>query len=118
MAKAALIILADTDTHEALGRVANALITAKELKEEGDEVAVLFDGAGTKWVGELANPEHRAHGLFESVRDTVAGACSYCASAFGAREQVEASGVALLDEYAQHPSIRRFIAEGYQVVTF
>ncbi len=118
MAKAALVVLADTETHEAFGRVTNALVTAKEFKESGDDVVVLFDGAGTKWIGELANPEHRAHQLFEGVRDAVAGACSYCASAYGVKEQVEQSGVALLDEYAQHPSIRRLVAEGYEVVTF
>jgi hypothetical protein len=33
MAKAASIVFADTETREALGRVVNALTTAKEFKE-------------------------------------------------------------------------------------
>jgi hypothetical protein len=59
MAKAAIVVLADTETSGELGRVVNALTTAKELKQEGDEMAVVFDGAGTKWVPVLSDPEHR-----------------------------------------------------------
>jgi hypothetical protein len=118
MTKAAIIVLADTETPGELGRVVNALTTAKELKQEGDEVAIVFDGAGTKWVPELSAEDHRYHELLESVRDRIAGACAYCAKAYGALEGVESSGVRLLDEFEQHPSLRSYLAEGYQVVTF
>lgn len=118
MAKVALVVLADTETHEGLGRVVNALITAKELKQSGDEVSVVFDGAGTRWAAALANPEHRYHDLFEEVRDRIAGACAYCAKAFGVRKEVEAAGIALLEDFEQHPSLRSYLADGYQVVTF
>lgn len=118
LTKAALIVLADTETHADLGRIANALVTAEELKKEGDDVQVVFDGAGTKWVPELENPEHVLHEQFEALKDHVAGACAFCASAFQVKEEIEQSDVPLLDEYAHHPSIRRFIADGYQVVTF
>lgn len=118
MNKAALIVLADKETHEDRGRVANALVTAHEFKEAGDDVQVVFDGAGTKWVPELENPEHRYHDHFEAVKDQVAGACAYCASAYQVRDPIEETDVALLDEYEHHPSIRRFVADGYQVVTF
>lgn len=61
----------------------NALQTAREFKDSGDEVRLVFDGAGTRWIGELGSAEHKYHGLFEAVKDR-AGACSYCARAFGA----------------------------------
>ncbi len=117
MSKAAVIVFADTETHGDLGRIANALTTVKEFKEGGDDVTLVFDGAGTKWVAELAKPDHRLHGLFESLKDRVGGACSYCAKAFGVQHAVEASGVPLLAEYNDHPSIRRLVAEGYEVIT-
>ena len=65
MSKVAIIVLADTDTHEALGRLVNALEAAKELKEAKHDVRLICDGAGTKWVGELSKPEHRVHGLYQ-----------------------------------------------------
>ena len=118
MERAASVVLADTDRPEGLGRVVNALTTAKELKAAGEEAVVIFDGAGTKWVAELAREDHKYHQLFEDVRDVVGGACSYCSSAYGVKEQVEQSGVRLLEEYEGHPSLRSLIGDGYAVVTF
>lgn len=118
MARAACIVFADTDTREGLGRVVNALTTAKEFREVGDQTVVIFDGAGTKWVGELSREDHKYHRLFEDVRDAVGGACSYCASAYGVKERVEQTGVRLLEEYEGHPSLRSLIGDGYAVVTF
>ncbi len=44
------------------------MIAVKELKQAGDEVQVYFDGTGTKWLEELSKEDHKAHGLFESVK--------------------------------------------------
>lgn len=118
MTKAALVVFADTESHADLARVVNALMTAKEFKENDEEVQIVFDGAGTKWVGELSKPDNRSHGLYESVKDEVVGACGFCAAAFGVKDAVVASGIPLLEEYRQHPSLRRLISEGFEVLTF
>ena len=57
--KAAIILFADTDRPEGLGRLANALTSAREFLEAGDDIAVIFDGAGVKWIPEVAQPDHR-----------------------------------------------------------
>ncbi len=116
--KAAIVIMSDTETHADSARVANALTTAYEFKEAGDEVTVVFTGAGTKWVAELSDPEHRLHRAFNLVKDEVAGACKACAVSFGVREEVQASGVPLLSEYRGHQSLRKLVTEGYQIMTF
>jgi hypothetical protein len=48
MANACVVLLADTETHEAMGRMANALASAKGFVDAGDTPVVVFDGAGTK----------------------------------------------------------------------
>jgi hypothetical protein len=116
--RAALVVLAGTEVREGLGRVVNALVTAKELAESGDEAVVVFDGAGTQWIPALADEDHRYHALFEQARPAIRGACDYCAQAYGVRDEVEAAGVRLLDDYDRHPSLRSFLAQGYDVVTF
>lgn len=118
MLKVAIVILADTETHEGLGRVVNALEAAKEFKEAGDDVRIVFDGAGTKWIPALASPDHKIHGLYRAVGDKVAGVCAFCAGAFGAKAGVEATGVPLVSEYDGHPSFRKLVAGGYQVLNF
>jgi hypothetical protein len=118
MSKVAIVVLADTETHEGLGRVVNALEAVKEFKEGHDDVQLIFDGAGPKWIPELEKPDHRAHGLYVTVKDRIAGACDFCAGAFGVKEKVVACGVKLTGEYDGHPSFRKLVAQGYQVITF
>lgn len=118
MAKAAVIVLADTETHGDLARVVNAMMTAKEFADAGDDVELVFDGAGTQWPGLLADPEHRSHRLFEQVHDVISGACAFCSRAFGAEEGVHRAEVPFLEEYHGHPSVRRLVHEGREVLTF
>jgi predicted peroxiredoxin len=55
------MVMSDTETHADRARVANALMTAYEFKEAGEEVDLIFTGAGTKWVAELSDQDHRLH---------------------------------------------------------
>lgn len=118
MNKAAIVVLADTETHGDLGRVVNAMMTAKEFADAGDEVQLIFDGAGTQWPGVLADPDHKSHRLFEQVHGAISGACAFCSRAFDAEEGVRRAEVPLLDEYKGHPSMRRLVEEGREVFTF
>ncbi|MPZ00981.1 MAG: hypothetical protein GEU97_24050 [Actinophytocola sp.] len=118
MPKAAVVVLADTETHGDLGRVVNALVATKEFKDAGDDVRLIFDGAGTQWPGVLSDPGHKSHKLYHAVHDVVAGACGFCAKAFHTEDTVEDAHVHLLDEYEGHPSIRTLVNDGYQVITF
>jgi hypothetical protein len=118
MTKAAIVFLADTETQEGLGRMSNALTTVREFKDEGQQVTLIFDGAGTKWIGELTDPDHKYSGHFESVKDDVEGACAYCARAFGVKEEVQESGVDLLGDFEGHPSLAKLVGKGYHVITF
>ena len=123
--KAAIIVLSDpkSGSEEALGRMFNALAAAYDFKQRGDDVTVLFHGAGTRWIGEVGNPEHPAHALFEQVKDRVAGASCGCADVFGATKDVEKSGFDLIKDNpvpgtSGLPSLRKLVADGYTVLTF
>lgn len=118
MNKIAVVILADTETHADHGRFTNAIELAKEAKEEGDEVQIIFDGAGTRWIPMVATGEGSMPKMFASVKDVVTGACAFCAAAFGVKEAIQESGIQLLSEYEGHPSLRKLISDGYEVVTF
>ncbi len=47
-----------------------------------------------------------------------AGACAYCARAYGVKDGIEEAGVELVDDYKGHPSVRQLIVDGYEVVSF
>ena len=100
--KAAIIVLSDPSSkfEEAFGRVFNALAAAYDFKNGGDEVMVLFQGTGTRWVGELQKKDNPAHTLYEAVRDRVAGVSRACAEVFGATDEAEKSGFDLIKDNA------------------
>jgi hypothetical protein len=123
--KAAIIILSDpkAKSDEALGRVFNALASAYEFKTNGEEVTIIFQGAGSRWPTELTKPEHPVHGLFEEVKDRVAGISAGCANVFGAATDAEANGFRLIRESAVPgtdglPSLHTLAEQGYTILTF
>ncbi len=118
MVKVAIVVLADTETHEDMARVHNALLAAKEFKDAKDEFKLIFDGAGTKWIKELSKQGHPFHELFGSLKGKSTGVCSFCAGAFCIKESALASSIPLMEEYEGHPSFRELIEQGYQVITF
>ena len=91
MLKIAIILLAAQDTPEGAGRMANALTTAQEFQEAGDDVRLTFDGAAVTWVPRLTDPDEKYFRLFETVRPVVSGACLYRSRAYGLKDAIEQS---------------------------
>ncbi|MFC4541831.1 DsrE family protein [Halosolutus amylolyticus] len=117
MPDAAIVVLAGTEAPSDLGRVVNALQVVKEFDEAGDDVQLIFDGAGTQWVGELEDEDHDYHALYATVADH-AQVCDYCAGAYGVEDEVEASEAAPIDQFEGHPSVRSLVGDGYEIITF
>lgn len=115
--KAAIIVLSDTQDYEGMGRVVNAMITVKEYKDAGEEVKLILDGAGTRWVKQFMKPEQPYRELYDQVKDKVS-VCKYCAGAFNVAKEVEEQSLPVEAEYDGHPSIRKLLNEGWKVVTF
>jgi hypothetical protein len=123
--KAAIIVLSDpkAGTDESLGRVFNALASAYEFKANNNEVTIIFQGAGSRWPIELTKPEHPVHGLFEEVKDKVAGISAGCANVFGAADEAKKRGFRLIRDNAVPgtdglPSLRNLAEQGYTILTF
>lgn len=116
--KVAIFIHASMETREGKMRVFNALQAAKELKDAGDIVDVIFDGAGTRTAVEIADSEHIFYSHFKAIEDIVTGVCRYCIGRFDMTEQAENAGFVLLDNYHNHPSFRNFLINDYHIINF
>jgi hypothetical protein len=123
--KTAIVIMSDPNsgTDETLGRLLNALAFAHESRGTGDEVEIVFKGAGTRWPAELAKLNHPAHERYQAVRESVKGASLGCAIKYGACDDVGASGVALLADtpLPGTPGIaglRSYYNDGWNVAVF
>ena len=115
-----IILQAGKESHEGMARAVHAFLYAKELKEHGHDVVLIFDGAGTEWAEELSNPESQSKlkPMYEQLRQ--AGIteiiCDFCAGAFAVKDRLSQRQVPLTAEYAGHPSIAKWVDQGYALI--
>ena len=123
--KNAIFIMTDPNSgsDEATSRLLNALGYADECQRAGDELAIVFAGAGTRWPQELAKLTHPAHARYDGLREHVRGASRSCAIRNQAVEGVQAAGLPLIGDNQVAgtqgvASFRRYYAEGWNVSIF
>lgn len=116
--KYALVLNAGPDETAKAG---NAFNYALELDDGGYDVQVFLDGQAAKWPAEFAGDEDRPFGhdwARMRERGLLAGACGFCASAFGAAEACEDAGIDLLSDSDKHaPAIAQLAREEYEILT-
>jgi hypothetical protein len=115
--RVAVVIYANI-TEEASSRAYRALGFAAELLRHGDDVALVFDGGGTATLAAVLDPAHDLHATWKKAAPALRGACRYCAQAYGVQPALAAAGVPMLADDRGHASLRAFLAEGRQIVTF
>ncbi len=116
--KFAVILQADTGNHEGLARALHALLYAEELREGGYSVVLIFDGAGTTWAEALQDSRNKLHSLYEQLKKlgVVEEICDFCSGAFRVKESLKSRNISLISEFKGHPSIKKWVDEGYEII--
>ncbi|GAB7022487.1 DsrE family protein [Salidesulfovibrio brasiliensis] len=98
----------------------HVLLNALDMKENGMDPTIVFEGASVKLVEQLANESNPFHGLYTQAKEQelIEGACKACSAKLGAVEAVQAEGLPLLDGVKGHPAMREYMEKGYQILTF
>jgi len=118
-AKFAIILQAGTESHEGLARALHALLYSKELKEGGYPVVLIFDGAGTEWARAMRDPNNKLHAKYAELKKLglIEEICDFCAGAFKVKKELKKDqSIPLIGEFEGHPSLRKWIDQGYQVI--
>ena len=89
-------------------RVYRGLKTAAEFAAAGDDVVVLFDGAGVEALAAVSDPSSPMHALIGGIRPT----------SHKVRDRIEDAGWTLIDDNAGEASIRDLVNQGRQVLNF
>ena len=123
--KYALIVMSEhgEDHPGGQGRMLHALKAAQEFKAAGVTAHLFFHGIGVQWLTlfETRPDKFSQHygPLFDEVRETIGGACHFCAATrFGAGEAAERLGIPLLGAPGDHHSVAALVAAGYQPIIF
>lgn len=114
----AILLNGSTDD---IGPTVNGLKYAIALDDSDFDVEVYFDGSATQWPGTLVEePHHPVNAYFEDADDRglIAGACGYCARAFGGARGCEDAGIELVGDQKDHgPDVGELVIEGYGLIT-
>ena len=98
----------------------HVLLNGLDMKERDYDVKIVIEGAATKLIPEISQDGAPLSELYRKARksDIIAGACKACSAKMGVLEAVQAEGIPLLDDMSGHPSMARYQADDYEVITF
>lgn len=98
----------------------HVLLYALDLEERGQPVSLIIEGAATKLVKELNDPEKPFAKLYQQVRDAglIECVCEACSAKMGALESAKEQMLPINGELKGHPSLARFIEAGDTILTF
>ena len=98
----------------------HVLLNSLDMNAKGWDIRLIIEGNATKTVAELADEKKPFHDLYEKVKaaDLIDCVCKACSAKTGVLKKIESQGLYLSDEMQGHPSMARYIDEGFQIITF
>jgi len=97
---------------------AHALINALDMQERGFDVKLVIEGSATKLVRKFMDATNPFYRLYEKAREAglIDCVCKACANRMAVLPSVEAQELPVCDEMHGHPSMARYIEEGYEII--
>ena len=98
----------------------HVLLNALDMDGRGYDIKIIIEGSATKTVNTLNTPEAQFHSLYLKVKEKglIDCVCKACAVKMGALQGVEKQGLPLCAEMKGHPSMAKYIEQGYKIITF
>ena len=98
----------------------HVMLNALDLAANGHDVKVIIEGSATQLVKTLSDPKQPFANLYQKMKDNdlIAAVCKACAAKMGALDTAVAQNLPLGDDMSGHPSLRPYLLQGYQIITF
>ncbi len=98
----------------------HVLLNLLDMQEKGLEARLILEGEATKLLPQLEDKDFFLHHLWKEVKekDLLEGVCRACATKMGTVELAQELDLPLRDEMKGHPSLGRYLKEGWQVIVF
>ena len=95
----------------------HVLLNALDLSAAGHGVKIIFEGMSVKLVSVLEEEKNPLY-LKAKEKGLIAGVCLACSKSLGVYEKNLESGLPMLDDMQGHAGIKKYVEEGYMVVSF
>ncbi len=98
----------------------HVLLNALDMNEKGYDVKLIIEGTATKQIKELSEPGKIFAGLYEKVKAAglIDCVCQACANKMQSLESARSQELPVCGEMSGHPSISRYLQQGYEVLVF
>ncbi|RJX31204.1 MAG: cytoplasmic protein [Desulfurivibrio sp.] len=98
----------------------HVLLNALDLHERGLAGSMVIEGEAVKLIPVMSREGHLLFPLYQQAKEKelIVAVCRACSAKMQVTEAVEQQGLPLVGQIAGHPSMGKFIEEGYRIITF
>lgn len=99
---------------------AHVMLYAKDFAAKGYDVTIVIEGAATRLVGELTKEGTPFAPLYAEIKEKglIGCICKACSVKMGSFEEAQKQGLTMGDDLQGHPSLERYVSDGYEILTF
>ncbi len=94
----------------------HVLMNALDLHNSNFKVKIIFEGGSVKLVSQF---EKEGNPLYKKAKEAglIAGVCLACSKVLGVYEENLESGLPMLDDMTGHAGVRKYVSDGYEVIS-
>lgn len=98
----------------------HVLLNALDMKAKGVYCKIVIEGSATKLIPEMAAKGNPLNKLYRECKSAglIDGVCKACAAKMNVTKAVEKEGLRFLDSMSGHPSMARYLTDGYDIISF
>jgi len=98
----------------------HVIINALDLHNQGFEVKVIVEGSATKLASEFDNENNPFIDMYKKLKDLdlISCFCRACSNKMNSIKKVEELKFPVCAELHGHPSMAKYINDGYEIITF
>ena len=99
---------------------AHALLNALDMREKGYDIKLIIEGSATRQIKELSEPDKPFAKIYGKTKEAglIDCVCQACATQTGSLDSAKEQNLPLCSEMSGHPSMARYLGDGYQVLVF
>ena len=96
----------------------HALLNVLDMKQKEFDVKLVIEGSATKQIKESQGENSPIAQLYETVKSAglIDCVCKACSNKMGSLEDAKEQGLPICDDMSGHPSMSKYIDEGYEII--
>ncbi len=98
----------------------HVLLNGIRLREKGNQTKIIVEGEATRLIPDMFDEKTMLYNFSKRALELeiIDGVCEACSKKMGTYDVVLKKGLKTLNDLFGHPSMDRYLADGYEIITF